>query len=99
MAARPGLLLAIVIGAALVTWWACQPGHRHVAGYFGARPRPAATGRRKAWSRNAFNPDVYLVAERYEVDRLGQKRLSAILQRPAFRLCVSCDHDDRDVRS
>jgi hypothetical protein len=49
-------------------------------------------------SRGAFNPHVDLIAERRKV---GQKRLSAILQRPALRLriAVGSDHDDRDVRS
>jgi hypothetical protein len=49
----------------------------------------------------AFNPHIDLVAERYKVDRLGQKRLGAILQCLALRLHVAIggDHDDRDIRS
>ena len=44
-------------------------------------------------SRGAFNPHVYLVTERYKVDRFGQKRLGAILQRLAFRLCVAASQE------
>ena len=46
-----------------------------------------------------FNPLVNFIAERRKVDRLGQKRLSAVLERLTFRLCVSvgCDHDDWNV--
>jgi hypothetical protein len=49
--------------------------------------------RRVPWSRDAFNSHVYLVTQRYEVDRLGQKRLSAILQRLAFRLRVAASQE------
>jgi hypothetical protein len=34
----------------------------------------------------ALNPHIDLIAERYKIDRLGQQRLSAILQRCAFRI-------------
>ena len=52
-------------------------------------------------SRGAFKADVDLIAEHRKVDRLGQKRLSAALQRLALRvrIAVGSDHDDRHVGS
>ena len=44
-------------------------------------------------SCGAFNPHVDLIAERRKADRLGQKRLSAILQRLALRLRVAVGSD------
>ena len=52
-------------------------------------------------SSSAFNPLVDLITKRCKVDWLGQKRLSAVLQRLTLRLRIAIggDHDDWDVWS
>ena len=46
-----------------------------------------------------FDAHVDFAAERFEVDRLGQQRLSAVLQclTLCLRIAVRGDHDDRNV--
>ena len=39
--------------------------------------------------RGAFNPRVDHIAERRKVDRLAQKRLNAVLLRPALGLRIA----------
>ena len=51
-------------------------------------------------SCGALNPHIDFAAERPEIDRLGQKRLSAIRQRLTLRLRIAVrrDHDDWNIR-
>src|SRR5450759_3680168 len=55
---------------------------------------------RLVWLCSASDAHVDFAAERPEIDRLGQKRLSAVLQRLALRLRIAVcrDHDDWDIR-
>src|SRR5450759_1761210 len=51
-------------------------------------------------SCGALNPRFDFAAKRPEIDRLGQKCLSAVLQRLTLRLriAISSDHDDWNIR-
>ena len=52
-------------------------------------------------SRSPFNPRVDFATQRPEIDRLGQKRLGAVLQRLALglRVAIGGDHDDGNIRT
>ena len=52
-------------------------------------------------SRSAFNPRIDFTAQNPEIDRLGEKRFSAILQCLALGLGIAIggDHDHRNVGS
>ena len=62
----------------------------------GGRSSPMLASER---SSGTLHSEVDFVTERCKVDGLGEKRLSAILQRLTlrFRIAISGDHDDRDV--
>jgi hypothetical protein len=49
----------------------------------------------------ALDPQVDLAAKRAEIDRLGEKRFSAVLQSFALgiRVAIGGDHDNGDIRS
>jgi hypothetical protein len=71
---------------------------RHVR--FGPKADIWPDGRSASLS-GAGDAHINLAAKRSEIDRFGEKRVSAVLQGLALglRIAISRDHDHRDVRS